>query len=119
MKEKDLFHPHNSWKKIKNLTNAGGQQLVEEKPLNFLVQLIPDSSVERALFLPNKLRPGEYRAHPSTILALRKDIFVVSEDTIDLECHILCSSCKKIFDAQFWFFCPYCESSFVLSRDKI
>lgn len=119
MKEKNLFHPQNSWQKIKKLTNAGGQQLVEEKSRDFLVQLIPDSSVERALFLPNKQKLGEYRAHPSTIRALRKDIFVVSEETVDLECNILCSSCQKIFDAQFWFFCPYCETSFQLSRDKI
>lgn len=76
------------------------------------VQLRPKESMDRGLFWPDPLIPGGYIAHPVTIRAVRKDIFMAGEEFIDLEVLYQCYSCKKEIDLQFWHFCPYCESQF-------
>ncbi len=114
----DFLGPNESLAKIKSLKNAIDRPLVVTNPINFLVNIKENLNVERGFFRPDKLIPGQYFAHPVTIRAMRKDIFVVSEDILDLEYNVECSSCKKILDAQFWFFCPYCEKSFDLIKDK-
>ena len=75
------------------------------------VQIRADKSVSPAKFLPDPLIPGGYKAHPQTIRAMRKDIFVGGEDEfVDLEVLIDCHSCHQRLDLQFWVCCPFCEA---------
>lgn len=99
---------------LKQLTNAANQPLLNFNDVEEVkVQIRPDKSVSPAMFVPDPIIPGGYKAHPTTIAAMKKDLFFVSSQGFeDLEQMIQCSGCKREIDAQFWHFCPYCEASF-------
>jgi hypothetical protein len=105
--------PHSQWEKLKTYQNAGNLPLFEtDYHETHQVHIIPDKSVSPAAFVPDPIDPKKFRAHPTTIKAMRKDLFMGGEDFVDLECLITCASCKRQLDLQFWHFCPYCEASF-------
>jgi hypothetical protein len=105
--------PQAQLEKLKTYNNAGNLPLFDtDYHENHQVNVIPDKAVAPAMFIPDKLDPKKFRAHPVTIRAMRKDLFMGGEDFVDLECLITCASCKKELDVQFWHFCPYCEASF-------
>lgn len=100
-------------KKLQSYNNAGDLPLFEKDfHETHQVQITPDKSVKPAMFIPDALNPKKFRAHPVTIAAMRKELFMGGEDFVDLECLITCPSCKVTLDLQFWKFCPYCEASF-------
>ena len=70
------------------------------------VNIIPDKSVKAAMFLP--IGENQYKAHPDTIQAMKKDIFVTSETYIEHKMLIKCKSCNCEIDMQYWNACPYC-----------
>lgn len=105
--------PHSQFQKLKSYNNAANTQLFDmDLQETHQVQIIPDTSVAPAKFIPDLLIPKKFRAHPVTIRAMRKELFMGGEDFIDLECLLTCASCKTELDVQFWHFCPYCEASF-------
>lgn len=81
-------------------------------PEEFKVNIRPDKSVSPGMFKPDPFIQGAYKAHPITIKALKKDIFMGGDEFCDLEDLYKCLSCSKEIDLQFWHFCPYCEASF-------
>ena len=101
---------------LKGLTNAAGRPLLDTESQSqeeYDVAIRPDKTVSPAMFAPDPLRPGFFKAHPTTIRAMRKDIFVAGEEGLeDLEEWVTCKSCGKEIDKQFWLFCPFCESSY-------
>jgi len=98
--------------RLKNIRGIDASPLYQiDQSEEFKLQIIPDKMVAPALFIPT-LDPKKYKAHPTTIRALKKNIFTGGDEFIDLECIINCSSCKRECDLQFWHFCPYCEKSF-------
>jgi hypothetical protein len=110
---KNNHDPESQLNKLKSYNNAFNTPLFEtDNHETHHVNIIPDKTIRPALFIPDALNPKKFRAHPTTIKAMRKDIFMGGEDFIDLECLITCASCKIEIDAQFWHFCPYCESAF-------
>ncbi|MFA6237489.1 MAG: hypothetical protein WC635_09205 [Bacteriovorax sp.] len=105
--------PQSQFEKLKTYKNAANLPLFnEDYHESYKVQILPDKSIERAKFIPDPLRPKVFRAHPVTIRAMRKDLFMGGDDFIDLECLIHCASCKQQIDLQFWEVCPFCEASF-------
>lgn len=105
--------PQSQFEKLKSYKNAAGTSLFDpDYHETHTVNIIPDKSVAPAKFIPDPLDPKKFRAHPVTIKAMRKELFMGGEDFIDLECLITCASCKNQIDLQFWHFCPYCEASF-------
>lgn len=105
--------PESQLRKLKTYTNAANTQLFEtDYHETHQINIIPDKAVAPAQFIPDPLNPKKFRAHPVTIRAMRKELFMGGEDFIDLECLITCASCKTELDLQFWHFCPYCEASF-------
>lgn len=110
----DKHDPNKLLEKLTEATNAGGKShfnIAAREDIQ--VQIRPDSTVRPAMFLPDPLIPGGYKAHPVTIRALRKDIFAAGEELFeDLEDLITCESCQHQIDRQFWHFCPYCEAKF-------
>lgn len=106
------FDPESQFKKLKSYSNAFNTPLYENNyHETYKVNIKPDTTVARGKFFPT-LNPNEFKAHPITIKAMRKEIFMGAEDFVDLECIIKCESCKSEIDLQFWHFCPFCEASF-------
>lgn len=111
----DRFSPEKLFQQIEPLTNAAGKPLVDlSAPEEIKVHIRPDDKVALAQFIPDPLLPGGWKAHPTTIRAMRKDLFMVGDGFEDLEQIYLCSCGQKI-DLQFWLFCPYCEASFKMT----
>ena len=106
------FDPNSQFQKLKSYSNAFETPLYNlDHHEKYEVNIKPDSTVARGLFVPT-LNPREYKAHPVTIRAMRKELFMGEEDFVDLECIIKCESCHTELDLQFWHFCPFCEASF-------
>ena len=98
---------------IKQLKNAADRALVSSQAEERRVPIRPDKNVSLAKFLPDPLIPGGFKAHPQTLRAMKKDLFVLGEEGFeDLECLITCQSCQQQIDTQFWLHCPFCETSF-------
>lgn len=110
----DKHDPNKLLDQLSEATNAAGQAHFNIGAREDIqVQIRPDASVRPAMFVPDPLIPGGYKAHPVTIRALRKDIFAAGEELFeDLEDLITCDSCQHQIDRQFWHFCPYCEAKF-------
>lgn len=102
------------YKKLMAATNAvGAPHFAPKEQEKYQVNIRPDNSISPGMFKPDPLNPGHFKAHPTTIAAMRKDIFVGgSDEFVDLEQSYICQSCKKELDVQFWLFCPYCEAKF-------
>jgi len=98
--------------KLKTYKNAAGTPLFEDYNETHEVQIIPDKSVRAAMFVPDPINPKKFRAHPETIAAMRKELFMGGEDFVDLEHFVKCKSCRSELDLQFWKHCPYCGGSF-------
>jgi len=103
--------PELLYKKLMSATWGGQAPYFSNTPDETKVNLRPNKEVPKGLFKPDPLLPGGWIAHPSTIRAVRKEIFIGGEEFIDLEQKYECESCSKILDLQFWHFCPYCETS--------
>lgn len=102
------------YRKLMQATSATGQAHFQKDPSEKInVNIRPDESISPGMFKPDPLQAGHYKAHPTTIKALRKDIFVGGQDEfIDLEKTYICNGCKRELDLQFWSFCPFCEAPF-------
>ena len=109
----DKFKPDNLYQKLINATNMTGGQMFSDHPeADIKINLRPDKSVPLGKFKPDPFNSRGYIAHPTTIRAMRKEIFVAGEELfVDLEHEIDCHSCGKKIDQQFWIFCPFCEAS--------
>lgn len=102
------------YKKLVAATNAANQpHFNQEKSEEYKVEIKPDTGIGLGKFKPDLERPGSYKAHPTTIAAMRKDLFLAGGDEfVDLQKIYQCESCKADIDIQFWLFCPYCEAKF-------
>ena len=98
--------------KIQHSLHEGVKPVFSSQPQIKKIELRPDPTIKRGLFKRHLLVDTLWLAHPSTIKAVRKDIFMGGEEFEELEILIQCQSCKEILDIQFWNFCPFCESSF-------
>lgn len=107
------FDPQKSYEKLMQATNSVGKQHFIDEHEEVKVQIRADKGVAPGKFLMDPIIPGGYKAHPITIRAMRRDIFVGSSELFsDLEQIIECVSCKTELDLQFWNFCPFCEATF-------
>lgn len=110
----DQNEPNKLLEKLKQATNAAGKNHFNFTATDDIqVNLRPDTTVQPAMFIPDPLLPGCYKAHPVTLRALRKDIFAAGNELFeDLEDLTTCETCQQIIDRQFWHFCPFCEAKF-------
>ncbi len=79
------------------------------------VQFRPHNDVSIGMFKIDPLLPAVYLAHPQTLRALRRDLFVGLDDEERLERFSFahhCESCHQLVDLQFWLHCPFCEKAF-------
>ena len=110
----DRFTPEKLYTKLQQVANAAGKKHFDSTPCQSIsLSLRPDKKVPRAKFSPDPLRPGGHLAHPTTLRALRKDIFAAGDELFeDLEDIVQCVGCSRQLDRQFWIFCPHCETAF-------
>jgi hypothetical protein len=100
------------YEELLELKNCTGTPLVNsDQQETFQVKLIPDNSISIGMFKAHSFLVNTYLAHEQTIKAARTELFSVGESFEDLEKIIICRSCHKSFDYQFWKHCPYCEES--------
>jgi hypothetical protein len=112
-KKTDNFNPNLLYESLMRASNAGGKQHFSNDYEEVKVNINPDKNVSLGNFKPDLLNPGHYKAHPTTIAAMRKDLFTAgSDEFLDLEKPYICEGCKRTLDMQFWQFCPYCETHF-------
>lgn len=110
---KEKHDPQSQLEKLKSYSNAANLPLFNtDYHERHDVQILPDTTIAPAKFIPDLLRPNVFKAHPITIRAMRKELFMGGVDFVDLECIRICDSCRHEIDLQFWQFCPYCEASF-------
>ncbi len=110
----DKLKPDKAYQKLMKATNMTGQQMFAREPIQEIkVQIRPHKEVPLGKFKTDPLIPGGYIAHPTTIRAMRKDLFIAgSDEFLDLEDKVTCHSCSQEIDRQFWIFCPFCEALF-------
>lgn len=98
---------------LKQLENAAGKPHLQiQQHQDFKVNIHPDTKVSPGMFKPSKVAAREYFAHPLTIAALKKNIFMAGDEFEDLEIPHRCENCNTQLDVQFWHFCPYCGEKF-------
>ncbi len=102
-------------KKIKQESWGGAKPYFDlSNPQEEEVQILPDKSISPGMFKPNPSKQSQYFAHPTTIKALKKNIFLAGNDWegSGILTEITCSGCKRKLDKDFWHFCPFCETQF-------
>lgn len=110
---KNIFDPNNIINRTKEIKNAIDQQMFNtDEYQETQINIRPSKNVSLGMFRPDPLIPGGHIAHPTTIRAMRKSLFMLGDNFIDLEKKYTCEKCKKTLDLQFWILCPYCETPF-------
>lgn len=97
---------------IENQINQPHYNLNQEQ--KFSVHITVDNTIKHGLFQPDPKREGAWLASEQTFRAMKKDIFALGESVDELVEPYQCHSCKTDLDMQFWHFCPYCGSSFLI-----
>lgn len=102
----------NKIRSIENQINQPHYNLNHEEKININIRV--DNSVAHGLFKPDPKFEGGWVASYQTFRAMKKDIFALGEELLDLEEKYTCYSCKTNLDKQFWHFCPHCGSQFLI-----
>jgi hypothetical protein len=97
-------------KSLENQINEPQYNLNQGQKLEVNIRV--DESVASGLFKPDPKLEGGWIANELTFRAMKKDIFALDEELIDLQEKYSCLSCKCDLDKQFWNFCPHCGSQF-------
>lgn len=96
---------------LKGLQSVTGGPLLDfERMEEVKIPLRANPKLEPGLFYPDPFIPHGWMAHPTTLKAIRKDLFILQEN--DLSEIYSCEGCGRQLDLQYWYFCPYCESPF-------
>ena len=99
--------------KVKQFENAVNKPLYAlDHAQDVNVQILVDNKIEHGLFKPHPTLENTWLASEQTFRAMKKNIFALDEEMLDLADNIICESCKKTVDKQFWSFCPYCGSQY-------
>ncbi|MFZ4715697.1 MAG: hypothetical protein ACOYL6_18380 [Bacteriovoracaceae bacterium] len=114
---KPIFHQSTQeiFDNLKYIENHIGQSFLDlslDKQEVVSVSIRPDLNVPLALFMPDEQNPLGHKAHPDTIRAMRKDLFISDPDLLDRSLPYTCEGCKHQLDLQFWLLCPYCGKEF-------
>lgn len=95
---------------IKNVRLEEEKQVFNTSPETAQVAIRPDKKISLGMFKPHPFLQETYLAHPTTIRAMKKNLFMAGNDFEELEDLCTCTSCRQNIDRQFWHFCPYCET---------
>lgn len=99
--------------KIKTFENAVDAPLYNtQKQEDIDVNIEVDNKIAHGMFKPHPTRQNTWLASEQTFRAMKKNIFALDEEMLDLADNTICESCQSTIDKQFWFFCPYCGSSY-------
>lgn len=96
---------------IENMVNKPFYNTQKEQSLKINIRV--DNSVAHGMFKPDPKLEGGWITSEQTFRAMKKDIFALDPNMLDLHEAYQCQSCKTEVDKQFWEFCPYCGASFI------
>lgn len=101
------------FEEIQKMTNAIDTQLLDiHQPDEIKLNIRADKTMAIGLFKPDPFLLSGFVAHPDTIRAMRKDIFVTDPELLDRSILINCDGCQQPLDCQYWHYCPFCGESF-------
>ncbi|MEX0799569.1 MAG: hypothetical protein WD025_08990 [Bacteriovoracaceae bacterium] len=110
-KEAELLEQ--SVKKIQKIDNMVGKPFYDlSAGREYKAHIRVDNTVAHGLFRPDPKKKEAWLCSEQTYRAMKKDIFALDEQMLDLADNYLCASCKTTLDRQFWNFCPYCGEGF-------
>jgi hypothetical protein len=114
LKNLDHRDPNKTLDYIKKLQNEVETNAFEiDRREDIKVHFRVDESIGPAMFKPDPLVPGGYKANSLTLQAMRPNLFVLGESTQDLSTSYNCA-CGKELDIQFWKLCPFCARTISL-----
>jgi hypothetical protein len=114
LKNLDHRDPNKTLEYIKKLQNEVETNAFEiDRREDIKVHFRVDESIGPAMFKPDPLVPGGYKANSLTLQAMRPNLFVLGESTQDLSSSYNCA-CGKELDIQFWKLCPFCARTISL-----
>ncbi|MBL7664458.1 MAG: hypothetical protein JNM93_04950 [Bacteriovoracaceae bacterium] len=114
-KLKLVTSPNDRFEQIKNEKNYVGQPAYDLIGATVeQLQIKPDESMRPAAFRADPSNPMHFWAHPLTIEAMKKDIFLLGENPENHAQNYECVQCHEQLDRQFWVKCPYCGTRFKL-----
>lgn len=100
-------------KKIQSMENMVGKPLYNTQyQEEYKAHVRVDNSVEHGLFRPDPKLQGGWICSEQTFRAMKKNIFALDAEMIELKDNYECHSCSHNLDRQFWNFCPYCSALF-------
>lgn len=103
------------FKLIKNIQNEIGNPAYDINAAQVeQVKISADEKMNPGIFKPDPKKPGCFIAHPLTIEAMKKDIFLSGDSVDEVVSPYTCEGCKFELDRQFWLKCPSCGSAFKL-----
>lgn len=109
MSKPNFDDPNQVFDYLKNKTGQFNQKQYDlSGSTQSQAQILLDNSVSAAMFKPHPEKKNVYYANELTIRAMRKDLFILDEQMLDISQETSCSSCQKKYDLQFWEICPYC-----------
>ena len=108
---KEINSALNTTSKLSTFTDLAGNREFYSDYQDIEIQILPDDSIGPAKFKLSKIVNNTYYANPTTIRAMKKNIFTNSNVIEDLVDEVICK-CGKNIDKQFWHFCPHCEANF-------
>lgn len=102
-----------SLKKIESYKNSADNSLYDLNNIQTVkIDIKIDNSLNHGEFINDKENSHIWYATSQTFRAMKKDLFSLDEEDLDLQQTIICTSCNTKLDKQFWIFCPYCTKSF-------
>lgn len=113
MSHKEAQALEEALKRVQNIENAAGLPHYDiASPQEYKVSIRVDNSVAHGLFKPDPKLEGGWICSEQTFRAMKKNIFALDEQMLDLADDYECDGCKTLLDRQFWNFCPHCGESF-------
>jgi hypothetical protein len=107
---KDLLEKLEKVKSIQNAVEAPHYNTEQAQDIQVSIEI--DNSIAHGRFQPHPEKINTWLASEQTFRAMKKNIFALDEEMLDLADNIICESCKTTLDKQFWSFCPYCGASY-------
>lgn len=108
---KNREHAQIDWDKARRELDAYGRKAYAlDQGEKKQIQIFPDDTISPAKFKAHPHKPYCYLANPLTIVAMKKDLFILGDEITYTD--VRCQKCSKVVEKECWNFCPFCSGEF-------